>query len=215
MWILKRFTGLLVLAVALFAVTATAASATNPEFLDNVTGNTFSAKSGEAKLTSGGFTIICKKDTIKLESGQVTGAKTISLVLDVEECTVAGIAWNSLGDPAKIWLLAATGELCYISKAGKHVGLLLKLTPAHIEAPSLSELLELKGTMLGLIERVNTLSSVTQPTLMINATTATEKCEGGAAPKLELEKAHNGKPEAAVETTTESLTFDKDIEVMA
>jgi hypothetical protein len=195
---------------------ATSASAANPEFLDNVTGNTFTATSGEGKLTSEGLTLICKKDKISLENGKVIGAKTISLVLDFEGCTIAGLAENSLSDPAQTLLVAATGELCYIGKASeKHVGILFTITPVHIEIPSLGELIEVKGTMLGLIKPVNTLSSVTQPTVTINATTATEKCEGGAVPKLEIEKGHNKKPTAATETTTEELTFDKDIEVMA
>jgi hypothetical protein len=201
--------------LALFVgATATSALAANPEFLDNVSGNTFTAKSGKVEFKAAA-PFICQKDQITLENGKVTGAKTISLVLDLEECTVAGLAFNSLGDSAKTILVAATGELCYISKAEKHVGVLLKITPVHIELPSLGELLELKGTVLGLIKPVNELSGSRQPVITINATTAKEKCEGGVLGELQLEKSHNGKPEAATETTTEELTFDKDIEVMA
>jgi hypothetical protein len=215
MRILKRSAGLLVIALALFAVAATAASAANPEFLDNVSGNTFTAKSPEGKLTAGGLTIICKKDTISLENGKVLTAKTIETTVDFEKCTIAGLAANSLSDAAETILVKATGELCYISKAEKHVGVLFTITPVHIEVPALSELLEVKGTVLGLLEKVNTLSSVTQPTVTINTATAKEHCEGSTAPVLLSEKAHNKEPVAATETTTEELTFDKDIEVMA
>jgi hypothetical protein len=215
MRVLRRSTCFAVHALALFAVTATAASAANPEFLDNVTGNTFTAKSGEGKLVSGGGSIhiICAKDLITLENGKVTSGKSIETVVDFEECTIADLAMNSLSDPAKTILVKATGELCYTSKATKTVGVLFTITPVHLEIPSLGELFEVKGTLLGTITPVNTLS--TQPIITINETTSKEKCENGVGPKLELEKAHNGKPEAAVETTTESLTFDKDIEIMA
>jgi hypothetical protein len=211
--ILKRSAGLLVIALALFAIAATAASAANPEFLDNVTGNTFTAKSGKQELTSGGLTIICQKDTIKLENGKVTGAKTISTVVDIEECAIAGLAANSLSDPTKTILAPATSELCYINKAEKHIGVLFTITPVHIEIPSLGELFVLSGTLLGLLKPVNILS--TTQIITFNATTAKEKCEGGVLDELKLEKNHSGKVEAATETTTEELTFDKDIEVMA
>jgi hypothetical protein len=214
MRILKRSAGLLVIALALFAVAATAASAANPEFLDNVTGNTFTAKSGKGEL-KGAAPIICQKDLITLENGKVTGAKTISTVVDFEECTVAGLAAQSLSDTEGKILVTATGELCYINAKEKHVGVLLKITPVHIEIPSIGQLVEVTGTVLGLLKPVNTLSSVTQPTLTINATTLKEKCEGQALDELKSETGHNGKPEAATETTTEEMTFDKDIEVMA
>jgi hypothetical protein len=215
MGIFKRSAGLLVIALALFAIAATApASAANPEFLDNVTGNTFTAKSGKGELKAAA-PIVCQSDKITLENGKVTGAKTILVVIDFEKCAVAGFAPQSLSDTEGKILVAATGELCYINKAEKHVGVLFTITPVHIEVPSLGELLIISGTMLGLLKPPNMLSAVTQPTLTINATTAKEKCEGGVLDELTLEKNHNGKPEAATETTTEELIFDKDIEVMA
>jgi hypothetical protein len=214
MRILGRSAGLLVLALTLFAVAATAASAALPEFLDKVVGNTFSAKSGKGQLASG-VTIACAKDLILLEDGIVTGPKTIEVDVDFEECTIAGLAANSLSDPPKTILVVAKGELCFINKAEKHVGVLFTITPVHIEVPALGELLEVKGTVLGLIKPVNTLSAAIQPTIAINANTAKEKCEGGVLDELKEEKAHNGKPQVAIATTTEELNFDEDIEVMA
>lgn len=85
--------------------------------------------------------------------------------------------------------------------------------PVHIEVPSIGELVEIKGSQLGVIEQVNSLS--TANTITINEATSKEKCEGGAADKLESEKEHNKKPETAIDTKTLEVAFDKDIEVMA
>ena len=211
---LKLSTTLLVLLLAVGAL-ASSALAANPEFLDNVRGNTFTVKSGQGVLedTATKLAIKCEKDTVSLANGLVTGPKTIEITVDFENCTVAGLAENSLGDAAKTVLVALKGELCYISKAEKHVGILFTLTPVHVEVPTLGELLELKGTMLGLVKGVNKLE--VGNTITFNSTTASEKCEGGTADQLSIEKAHNGKPLAATETTTEEVTFDKDIEVDA
>src|ERR1700693_2191022 len=180
MRIVKRSLGLLVLAVALFAVAASAASAANPEFLDGtVTGLTFTVKSGKGTLedTATKLAITCTKDTVSLANGLVTGPKTIETTVDFEECTVGGLAANSLGDPAKTILTDAKGKLCYISEKEKHVGILFTITPFHLEVPSLGELLEVKGTALGLVKGVNKLEEAN--TITLNSTTAKEKCEGG------------------------------------
>ena len=206
----KRSVGLMVLVMALFAVAATAASAALPEFLDNVAGNTYTIKSATGTLNAGAFTIECKKDT---GTGEVTGAKTITANVDFEECELFGLASNSLGDPADTILVKATATLCYISKAEKTVGVQFVITPVHIEVPSIGELVEVSGTAQGDVEKVNTLSTGNVVTL--NEKTSKQKCEGGKAVELKAEKEHNKKPEAALETTTEDLTFAKDIEIDA
>jgi hypothetical protein len=89
----------------------------------------------------------------------------------------------------------------------------LKITPVHIEVPSIGELVEVTGTTFGKVEPVGTLS--TSGKLTINEATSKEKCEGGVATGLKLEKEHNGAPLAAIENTVETLTFDKDILVDA
>src|SRR6202020_1509877 len=139
MHIVKRSIGLLVVALSLCAVAATAASAALPEFLDNVAGNTYTVKSGKGSLKAGAFTIEAKTDT---GSGEVTGAKTITATVNFESATLLGLAANSLGDAAKTILVKATGTLCYISKAEKTVGVLFTITPVHIEVPSVGELVE-------------------------------------------------------------------------
>jgi hypothetical protein len=201
-----------ILALLVGALAAPALAA-NPEFLDNVTGNTFTATIGEGRLTSGALTVICKKAKITLENGKVTAAKTLSTVVDFEKCSIAGLIANSLGDPAGTILVAATGELCYTNKAGKLVDVLFNITPVHIEIPSLGELIEVKGTVLGLVVFVNFLSLL--DTITISEQSSKERCEGGTTPVFAIERGHNGKPEAARETASEELTFDKDTEVMA
>ena len=210
MHIVKRSIGLLVVALSLCAVAATAASAALPEFLDNVAGNTYTVKSGKGSLKAGAFTIEAKTDT---GSGEVTGAKTITATVNFESATLLGLAANSLGDAAKTILVKATGTLCYISKAEKTVGVLFTITPVHIEVPSVGELVEVSGTALGDVEKVNSLS--TSNVVTLNEKTSKQKCEGGEKVELKAEKEHNKKPEAGLETTTEELTFTKDIEVDA
>jgi hypothetical protein len=204
---------LLILALAACGLAAATASAAEPEFLDNVTGNTFSGTSGAGKLEDPvtKLTIACSKDNVLLEGNEITGAKTIKLDIHFEGCTLAGLAFNSLGDAKAIMLVKATGELCTVSKAPTlTVGMLLKITPVHVEVPSILELVELTGTMLGTITPLKELK--TGPyTLVLNSTTAKEKCEGGVAPELKLEKEHNKTPLAIIQTTTETITFDKDV----
>ena len=192
---------------------ANSASAANPEFLDNVTGNTFWGESAVGRLKAGAFTIECKKDMFFIPSGKVTGSKTLEAPIAFENCQLLGLATNSLGDPAKTILVAAKGTLCYISKAAKTVGVEFQITPVHIEVPSVGELVEVTGTALGAVKTVNTLS--TANTITLNETTSKEKCEGGKAVELKTEKEHDGKLEAGLETTTEEVTFDKDIELDA
>lgn len=91
MRVLKLSTMLFILALSAGALASTA-SAANPEFLDNVTGNTFTGKSGSSKLKAGAFTVECKKDKVTLENGKVTGAKTIEVAFELEECS----SWASL-----------------------------------------------------------------------------------------------------------------------
>ena|ERR1700693_6184453 len=213
-----RSISLVALALSIVALTSSPiADAANPEFLGNVTGNTFTAKSGTSEIEDSAtkLSIACKKDTVTLVNGKITGAKTIEVTVDIEECTLGGLSMNSLSDPSKTILVTAKGELCYIEKGAKppHIGILLSITPVHVEVPSLGELIELRGTILGLIEPVNELR--TGYKLNINSKTAKEKCEGGSTDVLDLEKEHNKKPLEALLVSAEELTLDKDIELMA
>jgi hypothetical protein len=211
----KKATVVLLGALILCAVATTTASAGFPEFLGNVTGNTFTATSIEGKLEDPAtkMTIICKKDSVTLAAGNVTGNKIISVFISFEECTLAGLGANSLGDALKTILVGAKGELCYISKPNKEVGMLFTMNPVHIEIPSIAELLEVKGTALGTVLPTNTLGTAFGITL--SQATSEKKCENQNADQLLLEKAHNGTTLAVVETTAEDITFDKIIEVMA
>jgi hypothetical protein len=203
---------LLILALAASGLAAATASAAAPEFLDNVAKNTFTGTSGAGKLEDPvtKLTIACKKDNVLLEGNEITGPKAITADVHFEGCTLAGLPANSLGDAKEVILAKATGELCFTNKAPLTVGILFKITPVHIEVPSILELVEVTGTALGTITPVGTLT--TGPyTLTLSATTAKEKCEGGVAPELKVEKEHNKTPLAAIESTVETLTFDKDV----
>lgn len=213
---LKLVGTLLILALAASGLASATASAANPEFLDNVIGNTFTGTSGEGELLDPvtKLAIKCKKDTLLLADNEVTGPKTVKAGVHFEGCTIGGLAANSLGDKSGIILVTATGTLCYINQPNKHVGVLLTITPVHIEIPTLAQLLEVKGTVLGLMTPVNELKTAGFK-LVINKAIAKEKCENGVLDQLLLEQEHNKKPLAAEEVTTEEITFDKDIEVMA
>lgn len=194
--------------LALAAVAATTASAALPEFLGGtVTGLTFKLTSGKGEL-GGGFKIKCEKDK---GTGVVTGAKTVTTTVDFEECSVLGQAANSLGDPAKTILIAATGTLCFIkSTSPLEVG--VKLTPigtVHIEVPSVSTLALVTGSVVGKGTPIN----VSQATGTVELKKGPFQCEGSTS-ELLSEENENKKPAKAEEITTESLTYVNNIELM-
>src|ERR1700693_5687613 len=193
-----------VLAATLPAVTLAAL----PEALDNVVGNTFTGTSGEGKFTDPEtkLTIVCKKAKA---SGVLTGPKTGEGTGDFEECTVAGLAAHSLGDTGGVVLIPAAGELCYINKSTKEVGLLLRVSPVHIEVPTIGELLLITGEVVGKVSPINKLT-----TTGTDVDSGKTRCEG-SEDALSFEKNENGKPLAAELTRTVEVTFAKDAELMA
>lgn len=204
-----KIIGVAVIAIlALTAITAATASAALPEFLDGtVKGLKFTVKSGAGELISG-FAIGCTSDK---GSGEVTGAKTVSVTVTFEGCTVFFQAANSLGAAAKTIVVPATGELCFI-KSGSPLEVGLKLKPTagvHIEVPSVGELDVVTGTVVGKVEPINVLQTTGKVTLKKGPF----QCEG-AKSELLSEKQENKKPEKAEEVTTEEVTYEKDIEVM-
>jgi hypothetical protein len=207
---LLKTAGLAIMAVlALAMVAATTASAALPEALDNVAGNTFTATSGEGELKAGIFTIKCKKDKA---TGEVTGAKTLTSTVTFEECSIAGLAANSLGGSAATIVVAVTGLLCFIKEGSPlEVGVLFTLPSAgvHIEIPAFAELVLVTGTVIGRLTPINELKtgvySVTLPSPAI------AKC-GGTTASLKASK-NEGTAESATEVTKEEVTFAKDIEI--
>jgi len=204
--------------VALSACALASASASALEFLDNVTGNTFTATSGAGELrdVANGLSIKCEKDTVTLANGKITGAKTIEVVVDFEQCTFLGVVANSLGDVADttgnkrgLILAPAKGELCTI-KAGE-VGVFFTVPLLHIEVPSLGELLEVNGTALGVITPLKSLT--TGPYTLELKKAGPKEC-GVKKAKLAFEINHNGTPLEAEEITKEAITADKDLEIM-
>jgi hypothetical protein len=203
---------LLALSTAAFA--ASSASAALPEALGNVAGNTFTFTSGAGELVdlTTGLAIKCKKDS---GSGTVTNSKELTSTVDFDECTIGGLAAVSLGDKSGLILVSLTGKLCYTEPTKKEVGILFTLPAGglHLEVPSLGELLQITGSVVGKMTPVN--SSTTAYTLSLADPNI--KCSGatGKEDVLEIEKEHNGKPLVGSEVSTETITFAKTIEVMA
>jgi hypothetical protein len=197
---------------ALSAIGASMATAALPEF-SNTTA-TFTSSSGSGTLTSkSDNTITCTADTDK---GKVTGAKTVEVTVDFTGCTVFGIAnGNSLGDAAGTILTTATGELCYLNKTEKKVGLLLTPTgELHLEAAG--ALAEVTGKLIGELKPVNT-SSV-HGELVLKAKAAGEQgilnCEDGQDEHLEI-SLNEGIFEDASEATTDKVTYSAAEELRA
>jgi hypothetical protein len=192
--------------LALSGLASATAFAANPEFLPT-TGQKFTITSGKGELVSG-FAIKCNKDK---GTGEITGAKTVTANVDFEECTVFGVAANSLGDPSKTILVKATGELCYINEAAKEVGVYFTPEPVHIEVPLVGELDVVSGTAVAKAEPINKKSKTGK---QVFPSTAIASC-GGKTAALKSEKQENGKPESATEVSTEEVTFEKEVEIMA
>lgn len=209
-----RMLPLTLVACAVAAVFASAASAALPEF--GVTPNKITLKSGAGELV-GALTIKCKTDK---GSGEVTGAKTTKVTVDFEGCTVLGIAANSEGDASGIILVAATGELCYLkgsTKAAPKVGLYSTL-PAAVKIVSAGVKSEVKGSVIGEVLPLNKKSLTgTVEFAKANQTECFPENEGkGTAKKHTLEaKTGSGAFAKAEEVTKEEVTFEKEEEVKA
>jgi hypothetical protein len=125
---MRRIRAGLVLAVVVAGsgmVTA-AASAALPEF--SKTGVTFASESGTSKLEAGEVAITCKAS--KAEKGEITGAKLVTkLVVTFTGCeaeTASKKKCKPNGETGTIKTDEIEGELGYINKTAKTVGLELK-----------------------------------------------------------------------------------------
>ncbi len=158
---LKLFGTAMMAILALTAIMATTASA-KPEFLDpGFVGNTFTGKGPAGELTTlgGGIEIKCKENTV---SGEVTGNETGTITkLDFKGCTALGLfKANSLGDAEGTILSDGLPfKLCYTDEAKKEVGLYIEKISTHIEVPSLGQLINVSGSIIGKITPVNTLTA--------------------------------------------------------
>jgi hypothetical protein len=171
---------------ALSAIASGMATAALPEWLpdDNTFPIDYTGFVGPSTFAiTGGNTIECKKAK---ERGEVLSAKVVDLTMDLEECTISGIIdAHSLGDPANVILVTSTGELCYINKATKEVGLVSEPTgKVHIEAAG--QLAVISGSVIGVGAPDNKLELTFTWLFKAKETGVQEqlKCEGGAETHL-------------------------------
>jgi len=200
--------------VAIFAVNAATAAAALPEFLTNITANTFTGTNGVGKLeTVGKVPINCTAGTDK---GEVTGAKTGTISSSFTGCNAFGAPANSLGDESGVILVNAPFVLCFIkSGAPLEVGLFIKEINVHIEIPLVGLLINVTGSV---VARITPLNSLKTGPYTIEFTQAGGKagfqCEGLAALLLSSSDAEHKKPEeSGLEGKSQNITFTKDIEI--
>ncbi len=189
------------------------------KLLPGSAGETFTGSSGTATLvnTSTTLTIICKKSTVALanasllEEGSTEGKDaTLALaIIDFQECTSAGLATNSVGDPAKTILVHVEIHTCLIK--ANDFGLLIKVLQVHLEVPAAGKLILIRGAVIGLFEGVEgTKAKTFGLKVATNAAKEQEiqKCEGGEVNKLEA--ATEGEVFSAATENAEkgALTFD-------
>ena len=222
-----KITGMLfVLAMAISAFASTAAFAL-PEILDHVP-STFTATGGEAQLVdpTSKLTIKCEKLSVLLANGKVLTATTIETTIDFEQCSIGGLAAISLGakndaEGKKLGLILSLvkGELCYIGEAkNKEAGIFFLIPPVHIEVLSLAELLEvvnnpttkIQSSVVALITPNNKLQ--TGP-YTLTTKGIKQECDGKKAQIL-MDLNMLGKPLAAEEIATATITMDEDEEMM-
>ena len=148
-----RMIGLALVAVfAMAAIVASAASAALPEqvpaagkFTGTSGASTFETKSGEK--------VKCSSDAI---AGEITGAKTSKSTITFKGCEAFGLKCNSSGAGSGEIVLNVTGELVYIMKSTKEVGLLNTLSAELTIKCSAFQTLKVKGSTLCPITPVNT-----------------------------------------------------------
>jgi hypothetical protein len=206
------------LALMLTAVVSATAFAANPEFLPGEKGTKFTGKSGKATLQiKGSNTITCKTSEVTKGNGELLGPKTATSTIDFSTCTAFGLPANSLGDASGIILVKVNSELCYISKAEKTVGIVFTLpSTLHLEVPSTKLLINVQGSFVGKIEPINKKQATY--TLVIEqkeGKQAIEKCEGGAALKLETSVDGGAFTQSGEEAKEGTITFEKEQELMA
>jgi hypothetical protein len=178
---MKKFCmiGLTLLALlVLGAVSSASALAAEPEalFLTG-TSTTFTATSGKGHLSTRGVPISIECAQSK-SSGEVK-AKTGTISIDFELCTLLGKACWSLGDTTDrtaggLILTGGPFKLVYDSLSTERAGLLpaLLFEPGelHIECEALSELLLVKGSILLLFSSLTSGTEVTSAELITKVT---------------------------------------------
>jgi len=148
-----RMIGLALVAMfAMSAIVASAASAALPEQVP-ATGK-FTGTSGASTFeTLKEEKVKCTSDAI---TGEITGAKSSKATITFKGCEGLGLKCNSEGAGSGEIVLKVTGELVYIMKSTKEVGLINTLEKELTIKCTAFQTLKVKGSTLCPITPVNT-----------------------------------------------------------
>jgi hypothetical protein len=124
----------LAMVLALTAIAAaTASAALSVGFLPGKDKTPFTGSSGKITFTAGSLALSCTRSK---STGEIVNPKALDpatealIIMDIENCSSAGIAWNSPGDAAKTVLLHIEAKSCIIKETPTLVGgILLKPLP--------------------------------------------------------------------------------------
>ncbi len=216
----SKLIGVLIFALAFSALGVATASAAEKlwKLLPGSAGETFTGSSGKVTFTSSssGSTITCNKSKITLanasllEEGSTEGKDaTLALaIMDLEACSSAGLAINSVGDPAKTILVHLEIHTCLVK--ANDFGLLFKWLQVHEEVPATGKLLLLRGAVIGLFEgKEGTKAKAFGVNVAAPGNVQEIKlCEGGT--ENQLEEAVEGEVFSAATENAEkgAITFD-------
>jgi hypothetical protein len=151
--------------------------------------------------------------------GSITGARALSLTLDLEKCAQSSIKCNTAGAEVGLVVLPGNATLVYIDKAKKEVGVLLGLTETAITCGESN--IKVKGSVIIPVTPVNTKTSKVDLALKGNGKgkqAVTEyETERGELKKATLElTAAKKTSEAALEVPEElDLTANKELTISA
>jgi hypothetical protein len=111
----------------------------------------FTGASGKSKLGLKGAEITCSSGS---DEGTPTSKQAGSLTIGFKGCKLAGTECHSLGGTKEI--VEISGIYALVKLKSEDAGLLISPKEVHIECPSLSTLVLLRGELLGLVTPLNT-----------------------------------------------------------
>jgi hypothetical protein len=206
--------------LALGAVAVASASAALPEFVPAEGGKLPITLEGSFPSASGGVTSTSNKSVGCAgiyAKGEITGAKTASLVIELRHCEDGEGYQCELGEKgAGIEYFSGSASLVYLNKAKKEVGLVL--TQKRIKGDCFTESAWIQGGLIIPITPVNTKTS--KPTFTLNDNgKGVQEFQSYENEKGEVVKAHlelnlgSGPIMAALSTGALSLTANKSLTV--
>lgn len=150
----RRLTIVSTIVLAVCGIGSATALGALPEFVPGPPAGIESLVKATKFETVGKAVVKCKKGN---DSGEVTGAKTISLKIHLVECSIPGALCTSPGAaPGEIITSTLTGTLGYIEKKSKAVGLdLTSLSGAFTVFMCGATPFEAIGSVIGRIKPVN------------------------------------------------------------